>query len=171
VRIIKLGLISIVILSIVVTVISLFIPSHVRVSRAIDINSSPEIVMSKIKSPLNWREWYPGADTMNKVVIKGQLKGLMLDESNILVITGITDSTVSALFAGPRSKNVTTTWRLIASNNFSVTVQWYIDFHLHWYPWEKFSSLVFDKVYGPRLEKGLEKLKAISEDRSSQNNF
>ncbi len=52
----------------------------------------------------------------------------------------------------------------------STTLQWYMDFKLRWYPWEKFSSLVFDKSYGGRMEQGLNNIKKIVEaDRTSIN--
>jgi hypothetical protein len=34
-----------------------------------------------------------------------------------------------------------------------------MDFKLRWYPWEKFSSLLLEKRYGPVMEQGLAKLK------------
>ena len=45
----------------------------------------------------------------------------------------------------------------------SLTLQWYMDFHLHWYPWEKFSSLMLEKQFGPDMESGLENLKSLLE--------
>jgi hypothetical protein len=45
-----------------------------------------------------------------------------------------------------------------------------MDFRLRWYPWEKFSSLLFEKSYGLTMEKGLNNIKKLSEaDRTSSN--
>ncbi|MEJ0105618.1 MAG: hypothetical protein WDO19_24995 [Bacteroidota bacterium] len=41
----------------------------------------------------------------------------------------------------------------------SLTVQWYLDFKLKWYPWDKFFSLAYDKMYGTQMEQGLKNLK------------
>jgi hypothetical protein len=38
-----------------------------------------------------------------------------------------------------------------------------MDFRLRWYPWEKFSSLLLEKRYGPMLENGLDNLKKLME--------
>ncbi|HEU4861369.1 MAG TPA: hypothetical protein VFT15_16100, partial [Chitinophagaceae bacterium] len=52
----------------------------------------------------------------------------------------------------------------------SSTLQWYMDFKLRWYPWEKFKSLFFENIYGFQMERGLENLKQLSEgNRSSIN--
>jgi len=49
-------------------------------------------------------------------------------------------------------------------------VQWWMDFKLRWYPWEKFSSLFFENIYGAQMEKGLDNLKRLAEaNRSSIN--
>ena len=50
-RIIKLGLISIVVFSLLITFLTLFFPSRVKISRAIDINSSKEQVELFIRDP------------------------------------------------------------------------------------------------------------------------
>jgi hypothetical protein len=41
-----------------------------------------------------------------------------------------------------------------------------MDFRLRWYPWEKFSSLLFEKQYGTQMEAGLESLKQLAEDNN-----
>jgi hypothetical protein len=38
-------------------------------------------------------------------------------------------------------------------------VQWYFDFEVNWYPWEKFGSILFDRQLGPSMERSLETLK------------
>ena len=44
----------------------------------------------------------------------------------------------------------------------SLTLQWYMDFHLKWYPWKKFGSLFYENTYGAMMEKGLENIKTLS---------
>ncbi|HXB44800.1 MAG TPA: hypothetical protein VNV85_12105, partial [Puia sp.] len=46
----------------------------------------------------------------------------------------------------------------------SVTVQFYFDFHFNWYPWEKFTSLLYEKQFGPVMEESLTQLKQIVEN-------
>ena len=57
-------------------------------------------------------------------------------------------------------------WKFIShAGSDSATLQWYIDFNLRWYPWEKFASLLFEKSYGAQMEQGLSNLKKIVEKR------
>ena len=163
-RIIKLGFISIIFFSILITGISLFFPSRVRISKAIDIAASKDAVMSRIGDATQWKNWYPGADTSAYFIVAGKIKGITTGNKQALVITEINDSAVLTRNAGNNSKKGESGWNIFPGRNpNSVTVQGYMDFHLRWYPWEKFSSLMLEKRYGPLLEQGLERLKALLE--------
>jgi Polyketide cyclase / dehydrase and lipid transport len=163
-RIIKLGLISIIVFSLLITGISLFFPSHVRISKAVDISASKDSVMNRIADVTQWKYWYPGADTSDYFVVAGKIKGITTGNRQALKLTDITDSTVSAANIGPNSKKGESGWNIFpGSSPSNVTVQWYMDFHLRWYPWEKFSSLLLEKRYGPMMEKGLANLKVLLE--------
>lgn len=142
-RFIKLGLISVVVFSLLITAFSLMIPSHVRISKAIDISVDRDSLLNQLSNTNNWKNWYPGADSIQQ-----------LSE-----ITTITDSTIIA-----KQSRAESGWNLYdAGIPGTLTVQWYMDFHLRWYPWEKFSSLLLEKRYGPIMEKGLDNLKKLLE--------
>ncbi|MFZ1264682.1 MAG: SRPBCC family protein [Chitinophagaceae bacterium] len=163
--VIKLGFISLVVFALLITGISFFFPAHIRISKAIDINANKDSVLNQIKNAAHWKNWYPGADTMALLVEDGQAVGLQLDSlRGAIRITNITDSSVTAAIVGQGLRKATTGWNSYqsAAPN-TITVQWYMDFHLRWYPWEKFSSLLFEKRYGPLMEKGLDNLKKMME--------
>jgi hypothetical protein len=163
-RLIKLAIISIVFFALLITGISLFIPSHIRISKAIDINASKDSVLNQIKDAGKWKNWYPGADSLALLYIDGKVKGIETDSMQGLMITAISDSSVLAANTGPTAKRGETGWNIIDGGNpNSIIVQWYMDFHLRWYPWEKFSSLLLEKRYGALMEQGLAKLKALLE--------
>jgi hypothetical protein len=164
-RIIKLIIGSIIFLLVIITIISLFIPSHIRISRAVQINSSKESVMDQVSEPVKWRNWYPGADTAQFFYENGIIKGLILNKTKrqYITITEKKENEVMAVYTLPNRKLVTG-WQVMPSaGSNTVTVQWYIDFHLRWYPWEKFSSFMFERIYNPQLEKGLYNLKTLVE--------
>ena len=145
-RFIKLGIISIIVFSLLITFISLFFPSRVRISKAIDINADRTTVMLQLKDTAKWRNWYPGADS-----------ALVLP-----VITVVTDSSVNAETYLENGRKGITGWNVyVTSLPRTVTVQWYMDFRLRWYPWEKFSGLLLEKRYGPVMESGLERMKEL----------
>ena len=173
-RVIKLAILSFIFLFLLVTIISLFIPSHIRISKATDINSPKEVVMSFITDPLKWKEWYPGADSLDILYIEGKPMGILMDSTGRegLSIGEINDSIVTAKNVGARAtRELETGWKIFpGSKNNVTTVQWYMDFKLKWYPWEKFKSLFYENIYGVHMERGLAALKELSEGRRSSSN-
>ena len=147
--------------SLLITGISLFFPSHVRISKAIDITTSKDSLMHQIGDASNWKNWYPGADSLSLLFMEGRVRGIGMDNGQGLIINEVNDSAVLTMNTGPHSKKGESGWNIFPGtvpNSF--TVQWYMDFHLRWYPWEKFSSLLLEKRYGRMMEEGLGKLKA-----------
>ena len=173
-RVIKLVILSFIFLFLLITIISLFIPSDVRISRATDIANTRQAVMNFIADPLKWKEWYPGADTLDILYVEGKPKGILLDSSRLtgLSIIDAGDSVVTARGVGRVLKpEMNMGWKVLpGGNENNVTAQWYMDFKLKWYPWEKFKSLFFENIYGPHMEQGLANLKAVAEGRRSSIN-
>lgn len=164
VRIIKLGIISIIVFAILITGFSLFFPSNIRISKAIDINASKDTVLLQISNADNWKNWFPGADSAELIIEEGRTKGISTNNGQQLAIHKITDSTVLAITKKTGSKDGESGWNFFPTSvPNTITVQWYMDFHLHWYPWEKFSSLLLEKRYGPMMETGLDNLKKLIE--------
>ncbi|HEX7906394.1 MAG TPA: SRPBCC family protein [Chitinophagaceae bacterium] len=166
-KLIKLAIISFVFLFLLITVISLFIPSHIRISRAVRIHAAKEKVMEQIAQPPNWKNWYPGTDSSTLIMVEGKPQGIMANKKRGqgLIITAINDSAVVAQSIGAAKQVITTGWNMMPGDSVSgVSLQWYMDFKLGWYPWEKFSSLLFEKQYGPQMEQGLNKLKKLVEN-------
>lgn len=158
-RFIRLFLISILVLFGIITVLSLFIPSHVRISRAVNVKANADSVRAQLSDPVQWRNWYPGLDSAQPRHENGTLTGYELGNARAsLTLTSRTNDEVTATFTGPRLKPVINGWKLL-HNPDSLTVQWYMDFYLRWYPWEKFASLLLEKSYGPQMEQGLATLK------------
>jgi hypothetical protein len=163
-RIIKLGIISIIFFSLLITGISLFFPSHVRISKAIEISASKDSIMNQIGDAANWKNWYPGADTSAYYVVDGKIKGITAGNKQTLAIKEVNDSAVLATNAGSSSNKGESGWNIFSGRTpNSFTVQWFMDFHLQWYPWEKFSSLLLEKRYGTMMEQGLTRLKTLLE--------
>jgi hypothetical protein len=164
-RIIKLGIISLIVFSLLITGISLFFPSHVRISKATDIQTNRDSLLRQVADISNWKNWYPGADTMQLLMEGGTIKGLQVDSSQGLIrLLTVNDSAITAISSGPAVRNAESGWNFFdGSRPNTVTIQWYMDFHLSWYPWEKFSSLLLEKRYGPMMEKGLDQLKKLLE--------
>lgn len=152
-RIIKLGIISLVAFAIMITLISFFFPSHVRISKAINIGAPADSVIYNLHQFSTWHPAYDSAGGLPDTVLESK----RTDANEID-------------FSLQDKGNAANGWKVLSGlYPDSVTVQWYMDFKLHWYPWEKFSSLFFENRFGPQMEKGLTRLKALAETRRPSN--
>ena len=164
-KIFRLLFFSFLVLFLLITGISLFIPSHIRISKAIDIAATADTVRSQIDQPGKWKNWFPGLESSKLFYESGIAKGVIISDSSrqyIKIIETKKDEIITELRSG--SKKIVSGWKIIGNDRSDTTIlQWYMDFQLRWYPWEKFSSLLFEKSYGPKMEQGLNNIKKIAE--------
>lgn len=161
-RIIRFALLNILVFALIATFVSFFFPSHIRVSKALDIHAPKDSVMAMLANPANWQKWYPGADSAALYYENGIVKGIETAKKQALIIGNQTDSSIVLYQVDSNKKNAVSGWNIFPSSSpHTITLQWYMDFHLKWYPWEKFSSILLEKRYAPTLENGLAKLKAL----------
>ncbi len=147
-RIIKLGLISFVFLFAIVTLISLLFPSHIRISKAINLPNKHDSIFPLVKAEARWHPAYQDSASSNQIK---RLHKTIIEQ---------TDSTLVYTLQQPGKKNVISGWQIYGKpSSDSLTLQWYMDFQLSWYPWEKFSTLLYEHTYGTMMEKGLANLK------------
>ena len=159
-RIIKLAIISAVILFLVVFGMSLLIPSHIRISRAANIDVSKDSLMAALTDLRQWKKWNI---LVNDTGITNQQYNIDSFSSDQLKITKRLQVGDTLITAWKQQKHVLASGFTWQGNGNQLVVQWYFDFQLHWYPWEKFSSIVFDKQLGPPMEKSLSNLKKLLE--------
>lgn len=161
-KIIKLALISAIVLFGLVWLISLLMPSSVRVSRAVDINAPYDSMHKYMSDIRTWEKWNKFVDSFSNRQYPSSTT-LTSDQVNIS-ITSTTDSIIQANWKQKNTDIFTSGYRLIPHDNIT-TVQWYFDFKVKWYPWEKFASMVYDQQMGPVMEKSLAELKTLNGDR------
>jgi hypothetical protein len=141
-RVIKLAIISAIVVFVIVYLISLLIPSKIIISRAINIEAPKEKIYPLIADTSNWKQWN---DLANPNIYIEQLPS----DSNI----------VSTLWTYG-SRSIKGSYRMEKIGDVTV-VQWYFEFHLKWYPWEKFGSITFEDQFGKPMERSLSKLKTL----------
>ena len=160
-RALKLFLISAVVIFLLLTAVSLLLPSHVRVSRAINIAAPAQQINSYLSDLRKWKEW-------NKLLADSSITITSVDSSIMktdrfdirLLVVGL--DSVSTRWEQPNGKVFTGNFSLMPSGNVTI-VQWYFDFHQRWYPWEKFASIIYDDRMGPGMENSLTQLKGLVE--------
>ncbi len=142
-RFIKLGIISIIFFAIFLTLISFLFPGHVRISKALEIKTERDTLIRYLTDNSCLAKW-------NSIEPGTQRVASILDSSEI------------SLNSSDRRSGFTI---LPAHIPNALTVQYYLDFHLRWYPWEKFSSLLLEKKYGRVMEKDLDRLRLLLEEK------
>ena len=148
----KLAVISVVMIFLLFTGISLFIPSTVNISRAVNLSGRANNILVFIKDTSTWEQWYPGFDTL-------------ISKGTTIKIKSSTDSSITAEFSNDKAKKIiSSTWQTFPYyGSDSLTLQWSMHFKLRWYPWEKLGSLLYEKSYGQNMERALNNLKQIAE--------
>jgi hypothetical protein len=151
VRVIKLAIISFIIVFLIITAFSLMIPSDIRLSKAINIIGPVDSVLGRIKDRSQWPQWHP---VYQQAALRDQWERM-----NTKILQD-TDSTYVLQYQQQDRMPVISGWQVYEyANRDSVTLQWYMDFTLSWYPWQKFSSLFYEKNYGVMMETGLSNFK------------
>jgi len=157
-RIIKLAVISFVFLFLLITIISLFIPSHIRISKAINIKAEKDSLFALIADTGKWHFWHPAYQRTIINTVENKIKITTLIDN---------DSLIAMQLNLPEKKSFKSSWQVYQLQDDSLTLQWFMNFNLKWYPWHKFSSLLYEERYGIMMQNGLTNLKEISERHPS----
>ena len=156
-RLIKLAIISFVVFFGIITVMSLAIPSDIRISKAINVKSGSKEIFGLITNQQSWPQWHPAFKG-------GNINELLAQNKITLTPLVKTDSLVTVQWQQQGNRPVINGWHLHEfAGADSATLQWYMDFKLPWYPWHKFGSLFYEKTYGVMMEEGLSNLKAAAQ--------
>ena len=150
-RLIKLAVLSFIILFLLVTAMSLLIPANVRISKAINLPPPKEAIVNLVSDTNQWHSWHPVFLYYNSVK---QAKFASLQQK------AINDSQIVFNWLETGKRPLTNGFQFYEyASTDSVTLQWFMDFKLHWYPWEKFGSLFYENTYGRMMENGLQNIK------------
>ncbi|MBL0883781.1 MAG: hypothetical protein IBJ16_10630 [Chitinophagaceae bacterium] len=163
-KLLKLGLISLVILFLLATVIGTMLPSKVLVSRAVNIKAPPDSVRVQIEDIREWPNWVEGMNDPS-VYIQSSVNA-RIGKSEV-TIAEKNDSAVISTWITAKGKPQISTIRLIYQPQQEVTiVQWQCEQAVGWLPWERLGSIMNDKIMGPMMEQNLEKLRQLIEAKN-----
>lgn len=172
-RFIKAFLFGITGLFIMVTLISLLIPSNVQVSRVVVINNTTVNKIYQQAADLkNWKNWHPmfkpgiaiinfGSITMGKnascdIVYHNKTTHLLINAADSFSIK----FTLQSQGENSIENNIILNTMPLSQ---SVHVEWRTITKLHWYPWDKFYAIFIDKMSGPGYETALNNLSTYIE--------
>ena len=166
-RFLKVAIAGLLVLFILLTLIGLLMPSAVTVMRTVDIQAPVDSVRVYTNDPTNWRYWINGADTARFK----QLTNSSMDKNSKIILGTYTITVLEndpkyivTVWKGESSREQLNRLQLYYANNPGfTTVNWSFEQQLNWYPWERLSAMLHDKVFGPSMEASLAKLKLVCE--------
>lgn len=166
-RFIKVAIAGLVVLFILLTLIGLLMPSAVTVMRTVDIQAPVDSVRFYTNDPANWKYWINGADTAHFK----QLTDSTRDKDSKIILGTYTITVLEndpkyivTVWKGESSREQLNRLQLYYSDIPGFTkVNWSFEQKLNWYPWERLSAMLHDKVFGPSMEASLAKLKQVCE--------
>jgi hypothetical protein len=167
-RLVKLFIISVIVLSFILFVISLFIPSHIRISRAVEISASRQKVFDGVNDLKTWDKWnqFTAASSLTNKIFSSPSYGyaaLMKTDQLSVVITDSKPDSINTDWSQLIGKHFKSGFLFVEPKPGDIAVQWHFDFDFKWYPWEKLSALVYDKQLGSLMEESLTNLKHLAE--------
>jgi hypothetical protein len=160
-------------LFIFITILSLFIPSKLMVSRAVVINAGAGKVLSEVSNLQNWKHWQPvfKNDSAN-INYRTDANGISnyaewnsKDQKNIIEITSKNNNSIAAILKRPGENDVLNTISVLPlADSNQVQAEWNVLIKLKWYPWEKFYGIFIEKISGQGYEDALNCLKQYVEN-------
>ena len=156
-RLIKLLIISLVVLGLLVTAISALFPSTVIVSRAIEVSASPAQIEKYVSNLNEWEHWMSDWKE-NKSVLKDST---MFIGTQTINLVGKNDTSVTYHWVATGQRPYMVKFEWIALQQGIYVIHWSFEQHVKWYPWEKFQTLLNEKVLGYKMEMELANLRDI----------
>jgi hypothetical protein len=156
-KLIKLAVISTLLLSVLVTAISLLFPSTVIVSRAIEVKTTSEKIAFYASDLNQWSAWMSDWK-QNEVRLQNDTAFI---GTQMIHFESKTDSSVNYQWVatGQAPYIVKIEWFPLEKGNY--VIHWIFEQHVSWYPWEKFQTLLNEKLLGGKMEMELQNLQGV----------
>lgn len=158
-------------LFIVVSLVSLLMPSKVMTVRTEIIHTDERTALASIADLQTWKQWHPVFMKESSLRLSKPSVGARAfaewktnGKTNKLLLTEVSGNYIK--FSLQRTnenpiENIISVKSLSDSNN--VEVEWRVLTKIKWYPWEKFAGIFLDKMTGPGYEMALHNLKLLLE--------
>lgn len=157
---------------ILITLISLLIPSTVVTVKSVSVHASGERIGEAIKDLKEWKKWHPVFMQNNAMVISEPSSGKNAKASweqngkvNDIIITNELSEGIQFNVSRQGENPVETILTALpVQEPNTLQVQWKAITKLKWYPWEKFGGIFVSEMTGPGYEQALNSLKKYLEN-------
>lgn len=156
----KLIIISLIVLSGIVLFVFALFPSEVSVTQFVLINAPVDSVRRTVADVRTWKNW--------NELVKQSVKGGNGSDSSVAKFDSISlrSENLTILLEKVRPDSIVSYWQdrrgksfigkfVIGEANGQTMLAWTMDFHLHWYPWEKMASMFYDRQLSPVMQVSL----------------
>lgn len=168
-RVIKFAFLGLAVLFVVLTALSLLFPSTIRIGRVVNVPASRrQEVYSAVSDLGTWKKWndfvYQSSLTNIRYSSPSEGVGAFLVSDQLRIEEKQADTAGVLLnWNMVNGKQFVGGFQFLSLNPDSLTVQWWFEFHFHWYPWEKLGIFVYDRKLGPVMEESLSALQRFVE--------
>lgn len=160
-KLVKLFILSIVILSSLITVIASLFPSKAIVSRAMELNVTSEKINACVQDLNNWTLWM--SDWKDRTI--EQKPGFLKIGTQEISLISRNDTSISINWKAQGQKPYLVVLEWIRLKDSVYVIHWSFEQNVSWYPWEKFQTLLNEKLLGSKMEIELQNLKDCIESR------
>jgi carbon monoxide dehydrogenase subunit G len=157
-KLIKLGLISVVIIFGIITAMGLLLPAESRISRTVEIQKPSDKILPFVNSLFGWQKWINGLDSKKIESATATSIG-----KSSMHIYSTTKNEVMGSWVDEKGKINKYTLQIIDQGNTTI-VNWQFENKASWFPLDRLGSIVNEKVTGKMMEDNLANLKKIVEE-------
>ncbi|XVJ64785.1 MAG: hypothetical protein HEQ40_00925 [Lacibacter sp.] len=181
-RLVKMFLFVITGLAIMLTMIGLVIPSSVKISRGIIVDADSVKVYQQLSDVKEWGQWMPwvtadeGALVQTSPVTNApgtffKWNGLNKNNSGTITLLSLSPNLITTKYELKEMNDSEGGFRIrtLPNNLSQCEVQWFMEYKLKWYPWERFYGIFLDHIIGSSFDKGLQELKNYLEKNQNTN--
>lgn len=153
-------------LFLVMTLISLLIPSTIMTAKSITVQCDSTKLFDAVSNLQNWKKWHPVfvADSNKITATNTAASWSSNSKTNKLVVTKSSYPAVDFLVQRDGENDMENTIYVNrVEEGGNMQVQWKSIVKLKWYPWEKFGGIFVEKLSGAGYEVALASLKKYVE--------
>jgi hypothetical protein len=161
-------------LFVMVTLISLLIPSRIVTARAVTVQADSIKLFNEISDLKNWKNWHPVFKTDSATLtfstitnqVNSSITWMQNNKSYKVIIVEKKFPLVKVNLQSDGEKDIENILTLMpVQEQGNMQVQWQSINHLRWYPWEKFAGIFMEKMVGQGNEDALQSLKNFVENK------
>ena len=177
-RFVKMFLFVLTGLLVMFTLFGLVMPSSAKLARGVIIQADSATVYKELSDVKDWNKWLPWIVADSGAIVQlspvtnepgsyFKWKGLCFKSGGTLTLKSFSNQEIKVLHQLQDMNDSEGGFRIrsVGTSGRETEVQWFLEYKLKWYPWERFYGIFLDHIISPALDKGLNNLKEYIEQK------